>query len=173
MRGSSSYTGILLAAILLILSFASCIKDNGREWELPIGSRVPDFTVILNDGTSFSSASLDEGAGVIVFFHTGCPDCRQVLPILQQMFEDYSSEGIPFLLISRAEGGADVAAYWKEAGLTMPYSAREGREIYDMFASSRIPRIYLCKDGIIRRVFADSPVPTAEELSSAIELLLL
>ena len=89
------------------------------------------------------------------------------------MFEDYSSEGIPFVLISRAEGRADVAAYWKETGLTLPYSAREDREIYDMFASSRIPRIYLCKDGTIRRVFTDSPVPTAEELSSAIELLLL
>ena len=172
MRGSSSYTGFLRAAILLILSFASCIKDNGRECELPIGSRVPEFTVIMNDGTSFSSSSLDEGAGLIAFFHTGCPDCRQALQILQQMFEDYSSEGIPFVLISRAEGGADVAAYWKETGLTLPYSAREDREIYDMFASSRIPRIYLCKDGIISRVFADSPVPTAEELSSAIELLL-
>ena len=55
-------------------------------------------------------------------------------------------------------------------GLELPYSAQNDRKVYEMFAQSRIPRIYICeKGGIIRYIFTDDPVPSYDQLKSSIE----
>ena len=58
--------------------------------------------------------------------------------------------------ISRAEDEDAVAAYWKDNGLQIPYSAQNDRRIYELFASSIIPRIYFVSaQGIVTRVFIE------------------
>ena len=50
-----------------------------------------------------------------------------------------------------------VAAYWKEQGLSIPYSAQTDRRIYNLFASSIIPRTYFCSaDGIITQILVET-----------------
>ena len=49
------------------------------------------------------------------------------------------------------------------------WSAQEGREIYNLFATFAVPRIYISDaDGIIRAIFTDSPVPTYEDMETAV-----
>ena len=55
----------------------------------------------------------------------------------------------------------------------MPYSAQESRYVYNKFASTRIPRVYICdKDGIIRYIFTDDPIPVYDDLMSSLESLI-
>ena len=56
------------------------------------------------------------------------------------------------MAISREEDEASVAAFWADNGLQMPYSAQTDRSIYNLFATSIIPRIYFCSDGIVTRI---------------------
>ncbi len=56
------------------------------------------------------------------------------------------------LAISREENEESVAAYWAANGLLIPYSPQEDRRIYNLFATSIIPRIYFCRDGIVTRI---------------------
>ena len=37
----------------------------------------------------------------------------------------------------------------------MPYSAQSDRDIYELFARTRVPRVYICKDGQIKQIFTD------------------
>ena len=53
----------------------------------------------------------------------------------------------------------------------MPYSAQEDRSVYEKFAKTRIPRIYISKDGIIRHIFTDDPVPSYDDLKSPLDEL--
>ena len=151
----------------------SCIKDKQTGNDLVVGSRIPDFTVVMNDGSTLSSESLRNGVSCIVFFYTGCPDCQKTLPAVQRMFEEYSVQGVSFALISREETDETISPYWQSNGYTMPYSAQSDRKVYELFAQTRVPRVYICKDGVIKNIFTDTPAPPSyEDIRSAVEDLL-
>lgn len=150
----------------------SCIDDEGEEGtvNLRAGDAVPAFSVIMDNGRAVSDELLKGTVSLIVFFNTGCPDCREELPVLQKIYEKYAPK-INMVCISRDEGARDIAEYWKDNHLTLPYSAQENRTVYYLFAKSGIPRVYLVdKKLVIRNVFTDKPLASFEDLSSAIEV---
>ena len=50
----------ILATAVVALTLSSCIRDRIPQGaDLQPGDRLPDFSVIMSDGTSFSSADLD------------------------------------------------------------------------------------------------------------------
>ena len=159
----------ILYILTLTLALTSCIKENKTGKDLVTGEVIPDFTVTMNDGTVVTGASLREVPSCIMFFHSSCPDCRQALPVMQDIYDRYVSEGVRFALISREEEEASISAFWEENGFTMPYSAQSTREVYNLFAQTRVPRIYVCaKGGVIRNIYTDDPVPYFNELDRAI-----
>lgn len=159
---------ISVLAVAALLS--GCIKDRHKGAGLKVGDCMPDFEVVTNDGNVITDDMLKESESVVMFFHTSCPDCRRTLPLMQEIFDRYSVNGVRFAIISRAESEMSIASFWTENGLEMPYSAQNDRDVYDKFASEGIPRIYVCgKDGIIRHIFTDDPVPSYDELKFSLE----
>ena len=124
----------------------------------------------MNDGSIIDDDILAEGISVVMFFHTSCPDCQQALPRMQQIYDEYASKGIIFALVSREESSIDIDDYFNRKGLKLPYSAQTDRRVYEKFAQTRIPRIYMCeKGGIIRYIFTDDPVPSYDQLKTSLE----
>ena len=160
---------ILIFSTLFLLS---CIKEQQTGADLVLGDKIPDFSVIMNDGTEITGRELRQGKACIVFFTTKCPDCQKTLPDVQRLYEEYSPEGVRFALISREEGVESVSQYWQGSEFTMPYSAQNDRKIYELFAKTRVPRVYICNDGVIKAVFTDQPEnPTYEVMKTALESL--
>ena len=127
----------------------------------------------MSDGAVVSNVSLMGNVSVIMFFHTGCPDCQQALPVMQLAYDEYAPLGVGFICISREEGADEVTPYWERFGYTLPYSAQSDRHIYSLFATSIVPRIYISDaEGIIRHVYTDDPVPTYDELSEKLSAML-
>ena len=162
---------IFFIALCSCMALVSCISDGDDSdtgsIELVAGDKLPVFGVTMNDGTVVTNESLRGKVSVIVFFNTGCKDCRQELPVIQQIYEDYRE--MPLLAISRAEGAASIAGYWQEQHLTFPYAAPEYRTVYHLFAKSGIPRIYIVDAELtIRKVFTDNPLAGYDELVAAI-----
>lgn len=154
--------------ILLLLSFllalglptlASCISEGDEAAEggdiVKPGMPLPSFCVTLNDGTVFSTDSCT-GPIVLVFFNTGCSDCRRELPIVQGLYEEFAPMGVNFLCVSRKKGAESIAGYWTKEKLTLPYSAQEGSTLFERFAARSIPRIYVAgTDGVVTSVFVE------------------
>ena len=160
---------IFLALALL----TGCIKEKQTGTDLKVGDHLPDFEVVMNDGTTVTDDMLKESVSVVMFFHTSCPDCQQVLPEMQKIYDDYASDGVQIALISREESILSISSFWEEKGFKMPYSAQTTRKIYEMFAYERIPRVYICeKGGIIRYIFTDDPVPSYDEIKYSVESLI-
>lgn len=153
--------------ILLFSAFisVSCIMEDNKEYELSVGETIPDFSVTMNDGTIVTGAQLRKGVAVIVLFNTGCPDCKNTLPSVQKIYDEYSSE-VSFALISREQDGDSIKKYWEENGYDMPYSAQTDRKIYSLFASSRVPRVYICREGTVIASYDDNPIPSYEDLAA-------
>ena len=159
---------VMLAAICL----AGCIKESAGA-DLKVGDRLPEFSVRMNNDAVVSDRSLLGNVSCVVFFHTSCPDCQKTLPVVQSIYDEYSLRDVNFALISREQSEVDILPFWKEKGLDMPYSAQKDRYVYSKFASARIPRVYICdKDGIIRYIFTDDPIPAYDDLMSSLESLI-
>lgn len=114
------------------------------------GDPLPHFTVVLNDGSTVSKESLLGTPAVIVFFNTSCHDCQRELPVLNSQYLADTTRR--WVCISREEGKESIEKFWKEKNLSLPYSAQTDRSIYNLFAISGIPRLYLVnEEGIIEQ----------------------
>lgn len=163
------HVGKILLFVLMIVS-SSCIREKTTGADLKVGDVIPDFQISMNDGTIVTGSQLKKGISVIVFFTTACPDCRNTLPEVQKIYDEYLAKGVSFALISRAETSGTILPYWKAEGFTMPFSPQEDRRIYELFASSRVPRVYICKDGIINTIFTDLlESPTYDDIKHVLE----
>ena len=73
--------------------------------------------------------------------------------------------GVRFICISRGETQPSVAAYWQEAGLTLPYSAQPDDAVYRLFANRIIPRVYVTSPAaplpVISALFVERLTPEA------------
>ena len=162
-----------LAAISLICVLSGCIKEGKKGADIKVGDSLPQFEVMMNDGTVASDSYLKGTVSVVMFFHTSCPDCQQALPRMQGIYDEYVPGGVRIVLISREDAADDIEVYWAANGLEMPYSAQTDRRVYELFASSRIPRIYISdENGTVRYIFTDDPVPSYDDLKSALESLI-
>ena len=163
----------IIMMITVLAALTGCIKEKQTGAELKVGDSLPDFEVVMNDGSTVTDDMLKETVSVVMFFHTSCPDCQQVLPQMQKIYDEYASEGVKFALISREDSDVSIDAFWKEKGLKMPYSAQPTRKIYEKFASERIPRVYICeKGGIIRYIFTDNPNPSYDDIKVSLDSLI-
>lgn len=154
----------LYAALFVLVALlpVACITDAGSDEDtavvekVKVGDTLPDFTVVLNDGTILTPSCLQLAVGgAIVFFHTDCPDCQRALPIVDRVVRNM--DHAPFVVcISRAEGADAVASYWHAHALSLPYAAVSDRSIYELFASRTIPRIYVVnRRGKVTAVFVE------------------
>lgn len=107
--------------------------------------------------SKFSTTQLT-GETVIVLFNTSCSDCQRELPRLNEYYLQHrADEGFEMVAISREEGEESVAAFWKEYNLSIPYFPQTDRRIYNLFATSLIPRVYyVSPEGIITHVFIET-----------------
>ncbi len=166
-----SFRFMVMGAVA-VMAFVGCVKDKVEGVELNVGNEVPEFEVRMNDGRVVSDESLRGDVSVIMFFHTSCPDCQATLPVMQRIYDEYASKEVNFALISREEDEVSVSAFWMNKGLKMPYSAQKDRSMYEKFATSGIPRIYINdRNGIIRYIFTDNPVPEYDYIKQAIDIL--
>lgn len=160
----------IFISCVVLLGASSCIHEDlpARADVVKVGQMLPDFSVTMSDGTVVTGDMLRGGVAVVVFFHTSCPDCQQLLPELQRLYDDYSDSAY-FVLISREESEATISSFWAQHNMTMPYSAQSDRGVYNLFAESLIPRVYISDaEGIIRHIFADSPVPSYDTVRDAL-----
>ncbi|MBQ0018907.1 MAG: TlpA family protein disulfide reductase [Bacteroidales bacterium] len=136
-----------------------------------VGSPLPAFTIVLNDGRIVTNESLRGKVVVLAFFSTKCNDCRREMPEVERFYRMTREGGMPVevIAISRGEDASMVVPFWSELSLTMPYSAQPTRHVYELFATGIVPRIYVADTrGMIIAAYSDSHMPSAEELRNEI-----
>ena len=150
----------ILWGICLIL--AGCIRDDAAYGEAGIVA-----------GDMLATSDLQGKVSVLVFFHTGCPDCQQELPVIQQLYDLYrANDSVAIYCISREEAAEEIEAYWQAHGLTLPYSAQESRSVYNLFSGQGIPRVYVSDKSLqVYSTYSDDPIAGLDELTEDVEAL--
>lgn len=162
-----------LCVVLAHLTLSGCIKeDEVAGQNLKVGDALPEFSVVLTDGTEVTNRALRGQRALIVFFRTACGDCRKELPVIEKFYRTYAqANGVVVLAIGREESAEVVVSYWQKEKLTIPVSPQHDRHIYSLFATQGTPRIYVVDDaGTISATFDDKNMPTLEMLVQAFAL---
>lgn len=167
----------LTAAVCLCMTAAvsSCVNDDVPENRgLKAGDTLPAFSVTTDAGDIVSSESLQGKAAAIEFFNTSCPDCRRSLPVLQELYSRFADNpDVCVIAIAREESRQDIERYWKEHSFSVPFSPQSDRTVYNLFATTGIPRLFIVSpSGEIVMDFGPDDNPDADSLEAAILSLL-
>ena len=170
--------GLMLCSLLFVIGCGDDDCDDCNESKEPgnvqVGDALPSFSVNLNNGTQVNNKSLEGKISLILFFSTTCPDCQALFPSIERIYEEYkNNDKFILLTISRAENESIVGKFMEENEYTFPYSPQETRDVYNLFASSIVPRVYISNsDGIVEQIHIDNPLATYEEMESKINELI-
>ena len=163
----------VVVAVLAVMALAGCVtEDDGPVRSLVPGDMMPEFSVALSGGRVWDSREMSGKVCVIVFFSTGCADCRRELPELQKAYvacKERPVDGLEFVCIAREQEEAEIGRYWREQGLTMPYAPQSDRSVYSLFANIGIPRVYVVnRESVITAVFSDTDEFSSNDIVTAV-----
>lgn len=166
----SRLLSIGLITLMATSTLESCLSEGAEKQpdteHISENQKLPPFQVVMNDETTFRTDSLDGKSCVIVFFSTACADCRSLLPVIDVFFREHVQQhDMHLVCIAREQGRAAIEPFWRENGLVLPFAPQEDRRVYNLFATSGVPRIYMADStGTVRTIFRDTNPPTLQQL---------
>lgn len=150
-----------MLAILLVFTLAGCgDTDKTKETAAPAdtgydeGDMLPDFSVPLAGGGTFT---LSEHSGKPVFinlFATWCGPCKAEMPDIEQLYGEYGDR-VTFIAIDIGEDEAIAQDFKNSNEYTLPFAYAENGAPFEGYSIQSIPHTFILNaDGIIATHFA-------------------
>lgn len=140
-------SGIAVFAFTLLLAAAS-------QAAMPaIGGKAPDFTLKNSAG---SNLKLSEHRGEVVminFWATWCAPCRQELPLLNRLHEQYRKAGFRLLGVNIDDRPDAARAMAKNLGISFPVLFDSEKRVSRLYDVNAMPSTVLIdRDGKVRYI---------------------
>ena len=131
---------------------------------LHVGATAPEFTVPLDDGSTYQLADLDgrpirladlRGKAVwINFWATWCPPCQAEVPVLRDVSARYRDRGLELIAISVQETSPeDVRAYADRYQLGYTIGFDGSGVIFHEYKAYGLPtQVFIDPNGVIRSI---------------------
>lgn len=150
-----------LAMLALVGALAGCGESLERAPQ--VGDALPDLTFATLERTdSLSLADLEGRPVLLNMWATWCPPCREEIPFLQALHEEYGPRGLRVVGVSSDNAGAfdQVEEFLASAGVTYENLLDPGSAAMDAFRLFGLPATYLVDhEGRIALV---RPAPVSE-----------
>jgi len=174
------YAFAILGAFALVLT-----AWVARDFYQPLipGTRAPGFEV---PDLSGQPVSLKEHRGKVVLVNiwaTWCPPCREEMPSMQRLYEEFQDEEFEILAISvdapagtigpGGKRGGNVEEFTNSMGLTFPVLHDPSGQMQFVYQTTGLPESFLLdRDGVIQRRIAGGTMWDAEQHKQFIRRLL-
>ena len=99
------------------------VEQMGRRPPDPfvVGDLAPDWTLRDGDGVEHSLADYRGKLVVLDFWASWCPNCRNAMPAMQKLHDDYADRGVALFSINcRERGRLDPVKYLRDRGFSYP-----------------------------------------------------
>ncbi len=124
------------------------VEPQQVRGSVPAGSVAPNWSLETPEGTVVSLEDLRGKVVVMDFWATWCMPCRQVMPVLQELHEQYG-EDLFVVGINVWEEAADPAGFMADLGLTYPILLG-GDDVAAEYIVEGIPTFYvIAPDGTV------------------------
>jgi len=160
--GTRSMSARLCILLILLLSFT-------RLHAVELGAMAPDFVLPLlanpssqqaqaaaNQDARYAVLQLSEYRGRVVyldFWQSSCLPCREALPLLSQLREEFDRQDIEILGINTDSRPQDALAFMDAYPVTYPVVNDPGAVVAEKYGLNGLPTAYLIgRDGTIQGV---------------------
>lgn len=107
------------------------LAPRGRP-ALQEGEPIPDFTLVLADGSAFQASDLAGRALLLNFWATWCGPCRHEIPLLLQAQAQHA-DALLVLAINVKEHRSQVEAFAQELDMRLPIVLDADGAVVDLF----------------------------------------
>lgn len=160
----------LLILLFTTWSLCGCISEpmdsENYGSRLTVGDTLPQFMAVTTESDTVTRESCLGRTTVLLFFHTECGDCQKELPVVERFYRENRNDSLwQLTCIGREEAAENVLRYWQKNGFTMPVSPQSDRLLYERFAYSGVPMLYIVDArGMIRAIYDDRNMATYDDL---------
>jgi peroxiredoxin len=120
-----------------------------------IGNRAPDFILQTMDGSTIALSDLLGKPLVINYWATWCVPCKEELPILEKLFQEYQSRGLMIVSVDAIDQDTTdkLQSVITQVGMTFPTLLDEGNQFADAYQALFFPTsFFVDPSGVIRDV---------------------
>ena len=140
---------IMLISVLVSGVVAGCSSSPAQGTH--IGSPAPNFKLPNLEGETVSLSDLRGKPVMLNFWATWCPPCREEMPFIQQVYEQWSDKGLVVLAINLGESSAKVKEFMQSYGLSFPVLLDTKEDVAQKYNIRGIPTtVFIDKNGIIQ-----------------------
>lgn len=170
MMKPSNFLFLFLTVFLICGCISESFDKDHSGSKLSVGDTLPPFSAVTASQDTITRELAQGKTLVILFFHTECSDCQKELPVVEQVYRELQNDSLwQLICIGREEAADKVLRYWNQNGLTMPVSPQKDRLIYDRFAYSGVPMLYVVNaQSVICALYDDQHMTSYEELKNQI-----
>ena len=137
---------LVLVSILMGLMMPGCSTQDAERENL-----APDFSLYDLEGKSVSLGDLRGSPVILNFWATWCGPCVYEMPLLQQVYEEWSAKGLVFLTINIGESASRVEDFLQGNNLSLPVLLDSNQEVALKYGIQYIPTtFFIDKDGAIQ-----------------------
>lgn len=150
MRGSA----VALAAVCCVSALSGCSGDGaGSSARVAVGSPVPAYTTVSLAGDTVSLADQRGKVVLLNVWATWCHPCRDEIPELQAMHEQYAARGLELIGVSVDTESADdaIRAFMRDFRMTYPVWRDPAERVSAQFHIVGVPATFLIdREGVLR-----------------------
>ncbi len=151
---NSLVKAILVATMASVLSLGLVVTGcatGSASSGAQVGNLAPAFELRDLDGETVSLSGLRGSPVMLNFWATWCPPCRAEMPYLQEIYDEWTSQGLVLLAINLRESSSEVRGFMQSNGLSFPVLLDSTGSVGTKYNVSGIPTtFFIDKDGIIQ-----------------------
>jgi peroxiredoxin len=124
-----------------------------------IGNLAPDFSLGTFAGSSLSLADLRGKAVVLNYWVTWCVPCREEMPDIETVYQEYQDEGLVVVSINGTKQDAmtDIEAFLDEVNVSFPVLLDHSEEVYNNYRILFMPTsFFIDPQGVIQDIVLGS-----------------
>jgi len=116
-----------------------------------VGDLAPDFQLLTLDQEPVSLGDLRGNPVVLNFWASWCGPCVLEMPLLEEVYQEYSDRGLIVLAVNVRESPSRVEEFWQSKELSFPMVLDTEGEVSQQYNVRYYPiTFFIDKDGIIR-----------------------
>ena len=117
------------------------------------GGAAPDFALPSIDGSTVRLSDLRGQVVFINFWATWCTPCREEMPLMQEVYEQYRDRGLVILAVDMEEDERLVRRWVEQGGYSFTFLLDSDGAQVKRYNVTGAPASYLLsRDGVIREV---------------------